>query len=293
MKILITGAGGQLGQDCRQRLESTHEVLALTSSRLDITDPEQVRQAIQAFRPRVVLNCAAYTAVDRCEEEQAVCRAVNATGPLLLARACRDSKARLIHISTDYVFAGDRPVPEPYREDDPTGPLSAYGRSKLAGEEAVRRELEDHLIIRTAWLFGINGRNFLKTMLRLCLAAPERTLRVVADQSGSLTWTASLADQIETLLTEDLRGTIHATAHGHCTWFAGALHFLQTMDVPFRLEPCTTADYPTPAHRPANSILENSRLRRAGLDRMRTWQEDVENFARKHRRRLLEEARPR
>ncbi len=291
MKILITGSGGQLGRDCCELLAEEHTVIACPSARLDITRRDQVRDVLQAARPGVVINCAAYTAVDRCESDQDRCMAVNGTGPGILAAECERLACRLIHISTDYVFSGERPVPQPWTEEDPVQPLSAYGRSKLAGEEAVRSRLRNHLIVRTAWLYGLHGPNFLKTMLRLALGDPDRTLRVVDDQYGALTWSRRLAEQITLLLEDGLTGTIHATAGGHCSWYTGARCFLEAMQVPFSLQPCDSSEYPTPAHRPRNSILANRRLQEAGLDRMVDWEEDVVRFARRHRDRLIAEVR--
>ncbi len=289
MKILITGAGGQLGRDCVARLESVHRVVACTSGELDITDREQVDAVFRRNRPEVVINCAAYTAVDRCEEENNRCFEVNGIGPGILAAQCRAGKARLIHISTDYVFDGNRPVPTPYCEDDPVNPLSAYGRSKLAGEMAITESMTDYCILRTAWLYGMGGGNFLKTILRLALSRPDRPLKIVNDQFGSLTWTARLAEQIEVLIDNRKTGIMHATAEGFSSWFEGAVFFLQAMGVEADLGPCTTKEYPTPAHRPANSILENKRLKNAGLNRMVPWQQDVQAFASQNRQALLDE----
>ena len=285
MKLLITGAGGQLGQDCVQLMLDRHEICALTSRQLDITQAEAVRQAMDCIRPQVLINCAAYTAVDACETETDRCMAVNAHGPAHLAAACAEFGCRLIHISTDYVFDGSKPAPQAYTEEDAVGPVSAYGRSKLAGEQAIAEQLENYLILRTAWLYGMGGKNFLKTMLRL--AAVQNPLRVVHDQHGSLTWTASLAAQIERVLDCDLCGIAHATAEGHCTWFEGAKYFLEAMQVDFSLEPRTTAEYPTPARRPANSILENCCLKKHGLNVMQDWRADVDEFVRMHREELL------
>jgi len=290
VKILITGGKGQLGQDCQARMEVRHQVQALSSQDLDITDAIQVAAALADTAPDVVINCAAYTKVDLCEEETEQCQAVNAAGPGILADACGKIGARLVHISTDYVFDGMRPAPKPYTEVDPTGPLSAYGRAKLAGEQAVLSCLPNALVVRTAWLYGMGGPNFLKTILRLAVADPDRTLKIVDDQYGSLTWTATLADQLLTLLESGLTGVVHATAEGVCTWYEGAREFLRLMDVPADLVPCASSEYPTPAHRPANSILENTRLKKAGLNRMRPWQEDLRDFVRAHKEQLLQEA---
>lgn len=287
MNILITGAGGQLGQDCLKIIGKEHVVHGRTSGQLDITQPEQVRREIRELQPDVVVNCAAYTAVDRCESEQAACWAVNAEGAAHLAEACAAGGARLIHISTDYVFSGNKPVPKPYTEQDTVGPLSAYGKSKLAGEQAVAERMDNFLILRTSWLYGIGGNNFLKTMLRLAMADAERTVRVVDDQYGSLTWTMTLARQINRLLASELTGIAHATAENSGTWYAGAKYFLQALGVAFSLQPCTTAEYPTPAHRPANSILENSLLKEHNINLMQDWRQDIDAFIALYRDELL------
>ncbi|RUM35220.1 MAG: dTDP-4-dehydrorhamnose reductase [Desulfobulbus sp.] len=291
MNILITGAGGQLGRDCAMVLQQQHTVHGFSSAQLNITDKEQLEATLKTIGPDVVVNCAAYTAVDACETAKENCWSVNATGPENLARICGTTNSRLIHISTDYVFDGNKPVPEEYSEDDTVSPLSEYGRSKLAGEKNISSHTDNYLILRTAWLYGMGGKNFLKTMLKLAIADPRRTLRVVDDQYGSLTWTKTLARQIEKLLTPDLRGIAHATAEHHCTWFQGAQYFLKGMEVDFSLEPCTTAQYPTPAHRPANSILANNRLKKQGLHVMQSWQQDIDDFIHACREYLLTEAK--
>lgn len=291
MNILITGANGQLGKDCTQLLSSRHTVTCCDIQRIDITDPNQVAEIFEQCKPDAVINCAAYTAVDACEKNQQLCMAVNATGPENLARQCKNHSCRLLQISTDYVFDGNRPAPNPYTETDAPNPLSMYGRSKLAGDLAVQGITDNHLIIRTAWLYGIGNKNFLKTMLRLAISDPTRTIRVVNDQYGSLTWSWSLARQIEQLLDSSLTGVVHATAEGHSTWYEGACFFLQAMDVPYSMVPCTTVEYPTPAHRPANSILENHRLKEAGINVMVDWREDIHSFIARYRDQLLDEAR--
>ncbi len=288
--ILITGGNGQLGADCRRVLQKKYRVHCLASGELDITDQQRVAACLAEIAPEVILNCAAYTRVDGCESDRETCLRVNGEGPRILAEAAEKAGARLLHISTDYVFDGSKDVPHPYDEEDRVNPLSLYGESKLRGEEAVREILDNHLIIRTAWLYGMGGANFLKTMLRLAVSDPRRTIRVVDDQYGSLTWTFELARQIKRLIDADITGTVHATADGYTTWYRGAAFFLEAMGIPHSLEPCTTEQYPTPTHRPANSILRNQRLRQAGLDIMRSWQEQVDDFVHRHRRELLTEA---
>ncbi len=290
MKILLTGAGGQLGRDCVARLTGTHQVTVCTSAELDITDGVRVDEIFRQTKPEVVINCAAYTAVDRCEEDNKRCFDVNAVGSGILATQCGAANARLIHISTDYVFDGNRTAPKPYCEDDTTNPLSVYGRSKLAGELSISAAMDNYCILRTAWLYGMGGANFLKTILRLALSRPKRALKIVDDQFGSLTWTARLATQVEALVDSRETGIMHATAEGFSSWFDGAVFFLRAMDIDADLTPCASSEYPTPAHRPANSILENKRLKEAGLNKMVSWRQDVQIFVDQNRQHLLDEA---
>jgi len=294
MKILITGATGQLGRDCCALLAEGHMVIACHGPRIDISDGKSLLTYIAQHQPDVVINCAAYTAVDACETEREQAWRVNAQGPELLAKASRDLGFRLIHVSTDYVFDGSLPAPQAYTEEDATNPLSEYGRSKLAGELAVAHSASDYVILRTAWLYSVHGKNFLKTMLRLALADKAGRLasgvQVVNDQFGSLTWSRTLARQIERLLASDIKGVVHATADGHSTWFEAASYFLLQMGIEHNLSPCTTSEYPTPAHRPANSILANTRLDEAGISVFKHWQEDIDSFVANHKTELLIEA---
>ncbi|HNR14105.1 MAG TPA: dTDP-4-dehydrorhamnose reductase, partial [Thermodesulfobacteriota bacterium] len=271
MKILITGSTGQLGTDCTAVFSVEHQVTPLSEQELDITDSAAVHRAIRAAKPEVVLNCAAFTRVDACESEIEQTWKINVEGPVILARSIKEAGGRLVHISTDYVFDGTREIPLPYVEDDTPGPLSRYGASKHEAEEAVRHILADATIVRTAWLYGATGTNFLKTMLRLSLQNPNRTIKVVSDQFGSPTWSFRLAQQLIKLIQHGGGGIYHATAEGYCTWYELARYFLSAMNVPFNLVPCSTADYPTPAVRPRNSILENKRLKSETINLMRPW----------------------
>lgn len=291
MKIVIIGAGGQLGSDCCNLLAADNETIGCDLPRIDIGNEASVREYLTSRRPDVIINCAAYTAVDACETEQELAWRINADGPKHLARAADSLGSRLIHISTDYVFDGTKPAPQAYIETDPTNPLSQYGRSKLAGEQAVAASCANHVILRTAWLYSAYGKNFLKTMLRLAVANPDRELKVVDDQHGSLTWSRTLTLQIRQLLESDITGIVHATSEEHSTWYGAARYFLDAMDVAYAMRPCTTAEYPTPAHRPANSILENKVLKDAGISAFVSWQEDVDRFVAEYRQQLLIEAR--
>ena len=291
MNIVIIGAGGQLGTDCGKLFADRHRVFSCDLPEVNIGDADSIARLFERTRPEVVINCAAYTAVDACESDLDLSWRINAEGPGHLAKGAAKGGARLIHISTDYVFDGKRPAPQPYVEDDVPNPLSQYGRSKLAGEVAVRENCSDYVILRTAWLYSATGKNFLKTMLRLSLAAPERELKVVDDQHGSLTWSRTLARQIEPLLQSSITGIVHTTSEGHATWYEVARTFLTLMGVPFAMRPCSTAEYPTPAHRPANSILENRVLKEAGCNLFVDWRQDLERFVDEHREALLAEAR--
>jgi dTDP-4-dehydrorhamnose reductase len=290
LKILVTGSNGQLGTDSVEILGMSHDVTALKRSDLDITDLAAVEQVVKALRPAVILNCAAYTRVDDCEVEQALAFAVNVTGPKNLALCVQKHGGTLIHISTDYVFDGLRAVPNPYVEDDEPAPVSYYGQTKLESERVIQEVTDRYMIVRTAWIYGAVGRNFPKTILRLALKDPQKEIRVVNDQFGSLTWSFRLARQIERLIEVDGRGIYHATAEGYGTWYEVAATFLKRMGVAHRVSPCTSDQYPTRAVRPRNSIMENQRLKEAGINGMRPWEEDLEQFIALFRDRLIREA---
>lgn len=269
MKWLITGAGGMLGRDMVEELRARGEpVTGLDHATLDITDPESIDRAFAAHHPDVLVNCAAYTAVDDAEKDEEQALRVNGDGPRLLARACAAHGARLIQISTDYVFAGDARTP--YAEDDPLAPRTAYGRTKLAGEQGVSDELPDaSAIIRTAWLYGVHGRSFVRTMIDL--EARLDTVDVVNDQRGQPTWSADLAALIADV-GHDVTGVLHATNSGEATWYDLAREVFQLLGAdPDRVRPVTSEAFPRPAPRPAYSVLAHSRRQRLGLAPARDW----------------------
>lgn len=290
MKILICGGDGQLGSDCIQVLQEAHEVFALTLNELDITSSSDVDKVIGKYVPDIILNCAAYTNVDACETERELAWNVNVEGPKNLASGVTKYGGLLIHISSDYVFDGRKKPPEPYVEDDEPNPLSYYGRTKLESEVAVMQTTGQYIILRTAWLYGIHGRNFLKTILKIALRNPDKKVKVVNDQFGSPTWSFRLALQIAKLIEKNGRGTYHATAEGHCTWYELASHLLGEMGIKHSLIPCTSEEYPTPAIRPRNSILENQRLKKADINLMEDWFHDVDQFVSNFQEQLLNEA---
>lgn len=266
MKILLTGCSGQLGRELKRSLACLGEVVACDRRSLDLAPPDALRKAVHAMAPTVIVNAAAYTAVDKAETEPAAADAINAVAPGILAEEARKLGALLIHFSSDYVFDGGKATP--YTEIDVPAPLSAYGRSKLAGERAIAASGARHLIFRTSWVYGLHGANFMKTMLRLGCEREE--LRVVGDQIGAPTWTRHLADITALILARgDLpNGLYHLTAGGETSWhgYAEAIFaeaerngLIAKLPVVHRI---ASADYPLPAARPANSRLDCARFRR-------------------------------
>ena len=279
MRILVTGANGMLGRTLRRRLAG-HALGLVDLPELDITRLAAVEQAWSAFAPEAVIHCAAMTAVDACETEPDRAYAVNALGSANVAIACHRRQARLIAISTDYVFRGD--LDRPYHEWDVPAPRTVYGASKLAGEEAIRAHCPDHAIIRTAWLYGPGGPSFVHAMLKAGRASGA-PVRVVNDQIGNPTSTDALAGAIELTLDARLAGTFHATCEGEATWHAFACAIFDRFRLNREVVPCTTAEFPRPAPRPANSRLEKRVLRLAGLPPMPEWRQALREFLAEHR----------
>ncbi|MFF3929007.1 dTDP-4-dehydrorhamnose reductase [Streptomyces hirsutus] len=274
MKWLVTGAGGMLGRDTVDELTRRGEqVTGLDRATLDITRAEAVERALSEHRPGIVVNCAAYTAVDDAETDEERATLINGDGPRLLARACAAHGARLIHVSTDYVFSGDARA-TPYPEDHPTAPRTAYGRSKLAGERAVLEELPGaSAVVRTAWLYGVHGTSFVRTMIGLEARRP--TVDVVDDQRGQPTWSADVAARMADLgprVGDDVHGVLHATSSGEATWYDLAREVFRLIGAdPDRVRPTTGAAFPRPAPRPAYSVLAHDRWQDIGLPEPRDW----------------------
>ncbi len=285
-KLLITGAAGQLGQALVQEGgRQGWEVVATDVAELDITDPQAVWGELSRQRPEVVINAAAATRVDDLESDPDGALLVNGLGPRNLAVACRRLGMKLIHLSTDYVFDGAKPGP--YVEWDRTAPLSVYGQSKLLGEEWVRQQCPDHFIVRTAWLYGLPGPNFVTAILaRARNLAPGGELKVVHDQRGTPTSTLALAPQLLALAATEAFGTYHATCQGETTWYEFACLILSAAGITVRVTPCMTEEFPRPAPRPANSVLANRLLQVAGLDRMPAWQAAYRQFWEAYKDRL-------
>ena len=271
--ILLTGAAGQLGRELAAALPAVGDVVACDRSTLDLADPAAIVARVREMAPRVIVNAGAYTAVDRAEAERDAAFAVNANAPGVLAEEARRSGALLIHYSTDYVFDGERTTP--YDESAPVRPINVYGQSKLEGERAIAAAGAAAITLRTSWVYGRHGQNFLVTMQKL--AARQRELRVVADQTGVPNWTRALAEATTRLLAPGVErlveraGLYHLSAQGATTWYGFARAILeQNRDV--SVTPITTADYPTPARRPRYGVLDASRFARVFGFAMRDWQ---------------------
>jgi dTDP-4-dehydrorhamnose reductase len=295
--IVLIGTNGQVGRELHRMLPRVGEVTPLDRTRLDLTQPEEIRRAIRTFHPAFIVNAAAYTAVDKAESEESVARAINVEAPAVMAEEANKIGAALIHFSTDYVFDGLKT--SPYDEDDPANPLNVYGRTKLEGERAIQASGAAHLILRTAWVYATEGKNFLLTILRL--ATQREELRIVRDQIGAPTLAGELARAATNILAQisggdggpfslaDVGGIYHMTAAGEtswcdfasailqeaaaipaaCPWFAAATSGLPL--IARRIIPITTNDYPTPARRPAYSVLSNVRLNRTFSLHLPDW----------------------
>ena len=277
MKFLVTGVKGQLGYDvCKVLSARGMEHRGVDIEDFDITNAKAAHDYIAAYRPDGVIHCSAWTAVDRAEDELEKVRAVNAEGPRNIASACKEIGAKLVYISTDYVFPGTGE--RFYEPDDPTGPLGAYGATKLAGEQAVQELLERYFIVRVSWVFGKNGNNFVKTMLRL--AETKSELNVVCDQIGSPTYTADLAPLLCDMVVSDKYGIYHATNEGICSWAEFAEEIFRLAGKRVKVNPVPTSEYPTRAARPLNSRMSKAKLEEMGFSRLPDWHDALTRYLR-------------
>lgn len=274
MRILITGSNGMLGYDLIKVLQDGNVLINTTSKTLDITKKDDVLDFIKKEKPDIVINSAAYTNVDGCEENQDLAYAVNGEGVENLALACREIDCTLVHISTDYVFKGDSNTPR--LEDDELGPISVYGKSKLKGEDAITGILDKYFIVRTAWLYGYNGGNFPKTMLEL--AKDHDTLTVVYDEVGSPTYTLDLAKAISELIKTDNYGIYHITNSDSCSWFEFAKLIFELADVDVDVAPVTAKEFARPAPRPSYSVLDNEKWVKNGFLPLRSYKEAIRDY---------------
>jgi dTDP-4-dehydrorhamnose reductase len=279
LRVLVTGAGGMLGHDVARAGERAgHGLVLLDRGALDVTDAAAVTRALETARPDAVVNCAAWTDVDGAESHPEQARAVNADGAGNLARAAGGHGIPLLHVSTDYVFDGQAPLgaggePRAYAESDPTGPLSVYGATKLEGERIVLEASPLHSVVRSSWLFGLDGRNFVDTMIRL--AGERESIGVVDDQTGCPTWTGQLAPALLGLLEREVRGIVHLAGSGAVTWNGFAKEIFRQAEISCRVEPSSTADMGRPAPRPKWSVIESER---ADVLPMPDWRDGLAGY---------------
>lgn len=275
MKILVTGYNGQLGYDVVKELNSRSvECRGVDREDFDITDRDETVGYICDYAPDAVIHCAAYTAVDRAEDDEENCRKVNADGTENIAVACEKLRAKMLYVSTDYVYGGDGEAP--FETDSPTNPKNVYGVTKLEGEKAVMKYIDKFFIVRTSWVFGINGSNFVKTMLRL--GDEKKSLNVVCDQVGSPTYTPDLARLICDLIVTEKYGIYHGTNENFCSWAEFAEEIMKLGGKKTVINPVPSSEYPTKAERPHNSRLSKKCLDEAGIKRLPTWQDALKRF---------------
>lgn len=279
MNILVIGSGGQLGKDMVIHLKKGNfNVIETDYPAIDISKIDSVSEVIRQAKPDAVINCAAFTAVDDCETKQETAFAINGSGPQNIAKCCNDINAKCIHISTDYVFDGKNDIP--YIESDATNPATIYGKSKLEGEKGVVKETDNYQIYRIAWLYGLYGNNFVRTILKHApqKAAKNEAFRVVNDQIGTPTSTVEVCRQIIKMLENDTSGIFHCTCEGLCSWYDFTCEIVNAYNLGVRVESCTTSEYPRPAPRPAYSVLENQHLKALNLNIMKDWKQAFYDF---------------
>jgi dTDP-4-dehydrorhamnose reductase len=277
MKVLVTGANGQLGKDVVSLFKKHYVVAGLGREELDITQSDQCKQKLSEFRPNIVIHCAAYTAVDLAESEEDQAYRVNAMGTRNLAVASELVGSKFCHISTDYVFDGQATAP--YKEYDNTNPTGVYGKSKRAGEILVQSLSSKYFIVRTSWVYGLYGNNFVKTMLKL--AQDRKQLKVVHDQLGSPTFTEDLAAFLLQLVETENYGVYHASNSGICSWNDFAKAIFEIKGLPIEVVPCTTEEFPRPAPRPKYSVMDHQSIRINGFEDLRPWKEALVDFLKK------------
>lgn len=275
MKVLVTGANGQLGYDIVKELQKQNiECYGATRQDFDIVDFEVMEKFITNYMPDAVIHCAAYTAVDKAEDEQGLCQLVNASATENIAEICKKINAKMLYISTDYVFDGTKDGF--YEVDDKPNPINVYGKTKLLGEQAVQRILDKYFIVRISWVFGEHGNNFVKTMLRL--GKERKEINVVTDQYGSPTYTTDLAALLVEMIQTDKYGVYHATNEGVCTWAEFAEEIFKIANMNVKVNHITMAGYQTRAKRPINSRLNKEKLNRNNFSKLRNWDEALKEF---------------
>jgi len=275
MKILITGGKGQLGSDTTEVLKSNgNEVFSYSSNELNITDLDSLCKTVKNINPDIIINCAAFTEVDTCETDIEKAFAVNALGAKNCAIASALFDKKILHISTDYIFDGEKTFP--YTEYDKPAPISVYGKSKLYGEKLLKEHCKKFFILRVAGVYGMSGKNFVKTIVNI--GKTKKFLKVVDDQTTTPTYTVEIARQISDIIASDNYGTYHATCEGECSWFEFTKYIFAKLNIKTEVVPCKTTEFPRPAKRPAYSVLENFNLKLTGFRKMKHWKESLDEF---------------
>ena len=275
MKIFVTGVKGQLGFDIERVFsQAGHDIFGTDYEDLDFTNEESVNAVIGNYCPDVVVHCGAYTAVDNAEDDKEKAYDVNVNGTKYIANACKNVGAKMVYISTDYVFEGKGE--QAFMPDDEKNPINYYGETKSLGEDAVRAVLDEYFIVRISWVFGINGKNFVKTMLRL--GGEKERLTVVDDQIGSPTYTYDLSKLLLSMVSTDKYGIYHATNEGYCSWCEFAREIMKLANLDCKVEAVTSDQYPTKACRPKNSRMSKDKLDENGFERLRSWKEALEEY---------------
>lgn len=291
MKILITGSSGMLGSECKQVFSEDSEALCPDREALDIIGWDKVIETLDDLSPDVVLNCVGLTDMGACEEDEFAVRKINVEGPRNLAQASARFGCKIVHMSCGEIFDGDKPMPQPYFEDDTPNPLSAYGKSKLESETAVRENSPNYIILRSHRLYGINGHNFIKSLLRWAQQKKPEVMKIPDDQYGSPTWAHRLAIQIKSLLENQGRGTYHATADGYCSRYEYARFVLDKLSIKAPIEPCSIKETDDACHGPVNCLMENRFSRKQGNDAMVDWKADLDRFLEENGDALIKKVR--
>ena len=281
MKILVTGANGMLAKEVKEKFAEGNEIIATDVAELDITNEKAVMDYVMKTKPEYIINCAAYTAVDKAEENYELADKINGDGPTSLAKAAKSAGAKLVHISTDYVFGGDLDVSKDYKEDDPKAPVTIYGKTKLHGEEGIEANMDEYYIFRTAWLYGVGGNNFVKTMTKLGSTRDE--INVVSDQHGSPTYAKDLTEIIYQAIDKKIPyGVYNATNEGYTTWYDFTKEILAEQGISCKVNPVTTEEYiemmkVTQAKRPYNSQMSKEKLKKYGIN-VPDWKDGLKRY---------------
>lgn len=281
MKILVTGANGMLAKEVKEKFAEGNEIIATDVAELDITNEKAVMDYVMKTKPEYIINCAAYTAVDKAEENYELADKINGDGPTNLAKAAKSAGAKLVHISTDYVFGGDLDVSKDYKEDDPKAPVTVYGKTKLHGEEGIEANMDEYYIFRTAWLYGVGGNNFVKTMTKLGSTRDE--INVVSDQHGSPTYAKDLTEIIYQAIDKKIPyGVYNATNEGYTTWYDFTKEILAEQGISCKVNPVTTEEYiemmkVTQAKRPCNSQMSKEKLKKYGIN-VPDWKDGLKRY---------------